>query len=310
MKIPNKKFIYKILFVIVIVFCVDFASGKILEKLYQSCKSGVCYQENYIMRKTNQDLLVFGSSRAAYHYIPSILKDTLGISVYNCGREGTGIYYHYGVLLGTLNRYTPKIIFLDIDYRDIYEAKGVFGLDVLKEHAPFYHKISTEFDSLLVLSGKKEAIKLQSNLYRYNSKAFKIMTGNLSKGRDNVQGFREKSGIWKNNIAPLKNTELVVDQDKIATLQKFINKTKEKKLILVFTVSPYFMSTPEGLYDPLKKIAKENNIPILNHLQDNKFLSDKSLFNDELHLNKRGAVLYTTLIASEAKKVLKEVSSK
>ena len=304
MKKLNKKFMYKILIIISIVFCVDFFSGIVLEKLYQSCKSGVCYQENYIMRKTNQDLLVFGSSRAAYHYVPSILKDSLGISVYNCGREGTGIYYHYGVLLATLKRYNPKIIFLDIDYRDLYEASGVFGLDVLKEQTPFYNKISPEFDSLLVLSGRKETIKLQSNLYRYNSKAFKIITGNLSKGSDNVLGFRQKNGIWKKKLDPLKNTQLIVDKNKIETLQKFINKTKENNIIFVFTVSPYFMSTPEGLYNPLIKIAKKNKISILNHLQDKVFLSDKSMFNDELHLNREGAVLYSKLIALDAKKVL------
>lgn len=299
-----QKFTFKILILISIVFSVDFFSGIVFEKLYQSCKSGVCYQENYIMRKTNQDLLVFGSSRAAYHYVPSVLKDSLGISVYNCGREGTGIYYHYGVLLATLKRYNPKIIFLDIDYRDLYEASGIFGLEVLKEHTPFYHKISPEFDSLLVLSGRKEIIKLQSNLYIYNSKAFKIITGNLSKGRDNVLGFRQKNGIWKKKLTPLENTQLIVDQNKLETLQKFINKTKENNIILIFTVSPYFMSTPEGLYNPLKKIAKKNNISILNHLQDKVFLSDKSLFNDELHLNSDGAVLYSKLIALDVKKVL------
>ncbi len=304
MKIQTKKFIYKIFILIAIIFCVDFASGRFLEKFYKSAKSGICYQENYVMRRTNQDLLIFGSSRAAYHYVPSIIKDTLGISVYNCGREGTGIYYHYGVLLGTLNRYTPKIIFLDIDYRDMYIHQGIFGIEVLKEHYPFFNKISTEFDSLLVMSDKKNQIKLKSNLYRYNSKFFKIISGNLIKNRDNVQGFREKNGIWKNKIAPFKDIELIVDENKIATLKKFIDKAKQKNVILVFTVSPYFMSSPEKLYDPLYEIAKENNIPILNYLDETKFLSNKSLFNDVLHLNKEGALLYSKLIASDARKLL------
>lgn len=304
MKKRNKIFIYKILILIFIVFCIDLGSGKIFEKLYQSCKSGVCYQENFIMRKTNQDLLIFGSSRAAYHYVPSILRDTLGISVYNSGREGTGIYYHYGVLLSTLKRYSPKVILLDIDYRDIYEAKGIFGIEVLKEHAPFYQSISPEFDSLLTLQGKKEVIKLESSLYRYNSKAFKIVTGNLIKGRDNDEGFRAKNGTWKKDIALLELNQTNVDNDKIQTLQKFINKVKKKDITLIFTVSPYFMSTPKDLYQPLFKIAEENNIQILNHVQDQRFLSDKTMFNDELHLNKRGAIFYSKIIASEASRIL------
>ena len=307
MKQRNIKYIYKILAIILIVVFIDIVSGYVLKKAYQTCKSGICYQENYIMSKTNQDLLVFGSSRAAYHYIPSILQDSTSLSVYNCGREGSGIYYHYGVLLSTLKRYTPKVIFINIDYRDIYEAEGIFGLDILEEHAPFYREISTEFDSLLVLSGTKEKIKLQSSLYRYNPKAFKIITGHFSKGSDNIEGFRSKKGEWKNKIQPLKTKELIIDQNKIITIEKFIKKAKENNIDLVFTVSPYYMITPKGLYEPLKKIAKENNIMIFNHLQDSIFIQDRTLFNDELHLNLKGATLYSSIIAGEAKLYLNHV---
>lgn len=307
MKQEDLKYIYKILSIILIVVFIDIVSGYVLKKAYQSCMSGICYQENYIMSKTNQDLLVFGSSRAAYHYVPSILHDSTNLSVYNCGREGSGIYYHYGVLLSTLKRYTPKVIFIDIDYRDIYQAEGIFGLDILEEHAPFYHEISTEFDSLLVLSGSKEKVKLQSSLYRYNPKAFKIITGHLSKGRDNINGFRSKKGVWKDNIQLLKVKELIVDQNKIRTIQKFIKKAKDNNIDLVFTVSPYYMITPKELYKPLEKIAKENNLKIFNHLQDATFIQDKTLFNDELHLNLKGATLYSSLIAGEAKSYLNHV---
>lgn len=309
MKKLHNKSIIKFLIVILIVILVDFISGIVLENLYRNCKSGICYQENFIMNKTNHDLLIFGSSRAAYHYVPSILSDTLGISVYNCGREGSGIYYHYGVLLSTLKRYTPKVIVLDIDYRDLYQADGIFGIEILKEHAPFYRKISPEFDSLLVLSGKKEMIKLQSNLYRYNSKAFKIITGNLSNSRDNVLGQRAKTGIWKKKITPLSSEKLTVDSNKIATLKKFIEKTKESNIKLIFAVSPYYMTTPEGLYNPLERLAKTADVKVLNHLQDQRLLKDNTLFNDKLHLNKSGASIYTSIIAEDIKKTLSGIST-
>jgi len=305
MKITTQKFILKTFILVFIVLFIDFISGKILDKLYSSTKWGVCHQENYIMTKTNEDLLVFGSSRAAYHYIPSVLKDSLGVTVYNSGREGSGIYYHYGVLLGTLKRYTPKIIFLDIDYRDLYdEFDGIFGVQILNEHYPYYGKISSEFDSLLTLADNKNNILLNSSLYKYNSKFFKILTGNIIRGRGNEQGFRELNGLMNQNIAPLFKSEFKTDRDKLKVLQRFVNKAKERNVILVFTVSPYYMITPHNLYDPLEIIAKENNITILNHFNDIKFLSDRSLFSDELHLNKAGAILFTKTIASNAKKVL------
>ncbi|UPT70029.1 MAG: hypothetical protein M0D53_12935 [Flavobacterium sp. JAD_PAG50586_2] len=260
MKKLNKKIIYKLVIIIVIVLFVDLFSGKIFGKLYQSCKSGICSQENYIMNNTNQDLLVFGSSRAAYHYIPSILQDTIGMSVYNCGREGSGIYYHYGVLLSTLKRYNPKVIVLDIDYRDIYKAEGIFGTDILKEHAPFYHQVSHEFDSLLILPGKKEAIKLQSNLYRYNSKVFKIITGNLVRGRDNELGFRANNGVWKKSLTSLNQKDLKVDENKILTIKKFIEKVQKHKIKLILTVSPYYKKTIKGLYEPLVEVSNEKKL--------------------------------------------------
>jgi hypothetical protein len=252
------------------------------------------------MSKTNHDVLIFGSSRAAYHYIPKILKDSLGFSVYNCGREGSGIYYHYGVLLATLERYKPKVILLDIDYRDFYKSDGIFGLEILEEHYPFYKKISKEFDSLLVLKGFKEKIKLQSNLYRYNSKAFKMITSHIKGGRGNIDGFRSKNGIWNKKILPL-DADLILDKNKITTIEKFILKAKENNVKVFLTVSPYYMKTPENLYEPLKNLAKENNIKIINHVQDTTFINNASLFNDILHLNLNGAKIFTKKIANEVK---------
>lgn len=298
---PYKKKLYKIAFVLFLVVLIDFFSGVIFEKAYQNSPSGICFQENYIMSKTNQDLLIFGSSRAAYHYIPKILKDTLGFSVYNCGREGSGIYYHYGVLLSTLKRYHPKIILLDIDYRDFYQHEGIFGLDILEEHNPFYHKISKDFDSLLVLKGFKEEIKLQSKLYRYNSKAFKMITSHFGGGRGNVNGFRSKNGIWKEQITPLKTDKLIVDKNKIETIRKFIIKSKENNIKLIFTISPYYAKTAKNFYKPLQDLAEENNIVFISHLQDTTFTRNPKLFNDILHLNLKGATIFTTKVASELK---------
>jgi hypothetical protein len=300
------KYIVKIAIVLIIVVFVDFLSGVIFEKVYQKSPSGICYQENYIMNKTNQDLLIFGSSRAAYHYIPKIMKDSTGLSVYNCGREGSGIYYHYGVLLATLKRYKPKVILLDIDYRDFYQHEGIFGLDILEEHNPFYHKISKEFDSLLVLKGFKEEIKLQSNLYRYNSKAFKMITSHFAGGRGNVDGFRSKNGTWKNSISRLKTDKLILDKNKIETIRKFICKTKENNIILILTISPYFANTPKNLYKTLQDLASEKKIGYVSHLQDSTFKNNPKLFNDVLHLNLKGATIFSNKVASEVKNYLKD----
>ena len=310
MKKTKNSFLISIIILILLIFVIDNLGGFFLDKYYQSSKSGVCYQENYIMRKTNQDLLFFGSSRAAYHYIPSIFQKKLNMSVYNSGREGTGIYYHYGVLLATLKRYSPKVIVLDIDYRDLYEQKGIFDKDILVEHSPYYHKISNEFDNLLLINGKKEEIKLMSKLYRYNSKFFKIITGNLSKGRDNNNGFRPLYSKVKGQMVKIDEKKLVIDKDKFEYIQKFIDKSKSKGIQIIFSVSPYYKISTDTLFNPLFKIANKNGINYINHLNDERFTKHKEFFNDELHLNFDGAKYFSEITSNEILSILNKSNLK
>lgn len=304
-----KTFIFKILLLLIVIAVVDLLFGVVFKKIYETAPSGISYQENFIMRKTNQDLLIFGSSRAAYHYIPEILTDSLNISVYNCGREGSGIYYHYGVLLATLERYKPKVILLDLDYRDIYKFGGIFGLDILKEQYPFYSEVAKEFDSLLVLKGFEEKIKLQSNLYKYNSKAFTAISSHFATGRGNESGFRKAEGIWNEKILPLE-ANLTVDRNKIVTIQKFIAKAQEHDIKVFIIASPYFMITPTSLYKPVELLASKNDVKFINHVQDTAFINNADLFKDVLHLNFSGAKIFTKKIAGEIKEDLYNQSLK
>jgi len=302
----NLNFTSKIILIIVIVFTLDFIFGIVLEKLYSRTKTGLCQQENYIMLKTKQPLLIFGSSRAEYHYNPDIISNSTGLSTYNCGREGVWLYYHYGVLLSTLKRYHPKIVILEIDLKDIYENKADFGKGILVQHAPYYKRISNEFDSLLELNGIKETIKMQSFSYRYNSKFFKIITGNLVSKDDSKNGFKSQNGIWTKKIEYLNSNNEIVDNEKINTINNFIYKAKSNNVKLFFAISPYYKIVPTNILNPIKTIAERNDITLLNHLSDTIFMNDNSLFYDDLHLNKRGAELYSMIIANEVKKILEK----
>jgi hypothetical protein len=132
-----------------------------------------------------------------------------------------------------------------------------------------------------------------------------MITSRFAGGRGNIDGFRSKNGIWKKEILPLKADDLMVDSNKIMTIKKFIAKAKENNIKIILTVSPYFIKTPKDLYKPIEKLALENNIKIINHLQDTIFIKDASLFNDILHLNLNGAKVFSKKIASEVKYSLK-----
>jgi hypothetical protein len=306
-KDKKKLFVYT-LTVIVFLVVIDFTAGFILEKFYTSAKSGICYQENYSMTKTNQEVLLYGSSRCAFHYVPSILEEKMNKTVYNCGREGTGLFYHYGLLLATLERYDPKLIVLDLDYRDIYKWDGMFDTGILNEHSPFYHRVSDEFDELLTIDGPKEAIKLESNLYRYNSKFFRIITGNLvTEGRDNLQGYRPLDGKWKHEITKLDESKLVVDNRKLEYVQKFIKKAQSKGVKVVIMASPCYTLVSDKLFSPLAKVAAQNKVKFVNYSNDKRLLDHREYFKDDFHLNTEGAKVYSGIVAEEIKRFETEI---
>lgn len=157
---------------------IDYSVGRLLDGLYANSKSGVASQENYIFNKTKEDILVFGSSRAAFHYKADLIEQNTGFSTYNAGREGVGIYFHYALLLATLNRYTPKVIVLDLDFRDVYDRGGSFSEEVFQDLAPFYQRITPEFDDYITRNWY-DVLRYKSGLFRYNKKFFNILTANI-----------------------------------------------------------------------------------------------------------------------------------
>lgn len=73
----------------------DFGLGKIFGYLTVHATGGYTKRDNFISDEVDANILIFGSSRAAHHYVPSILSDSLGMSCYNCGLDGNGIIYGY-----------------------------------------------------------------------------------------------------------------------------------------------------------------------------------------------------------------------
>jgi hypothetical protein len=296
-----KNISFKFLFVLIILISLDYVAGIIFTKLYINAKSGVSFQEYSIINRTNQEVLILGSSRAAFHYIPEVLSDSLKLSVYNAGREGTGIYFHNAVLEATLKRYNPKLIILDLDYRDIYKSNHPgFEKEVLSELAPFVGKISPEFDSLVEINWYDRYF-YKSNMLRYNKKVFRLIKGNLFSARDDIMGFRPLFDTVKERKDTLLSNNPGIDIDKLKEIEYFINRTLANNIKLVIIVSPYFSYTSPNVLEDVNKLCKKSNTLFLNHISDTTFEKNPSLFNDITHLNKGGAEIFSRKIAHELK---------
>jgi hypothetical protein len=278
------------------VIIIDLFTGKVLDYLYKKCKAGTANQEYYIINGTHEDILIFGPSTASYHYNSKILQEKLGMSVYNAGREGAGIYFQYGVLLATLERYKPKMIVFDFTFRDLYKRGGGFTSEVLKELAPFYGTINREFDSLLIQTDF-DKIRYSSNMLKYNGKFFNILTGVFFSNRSFEKGFTPLQGKLNEMPIVFEEKNLVVDKDLKECLFLFLKRIKKEKIEVYVSISPQLMKFGPDVFQPLYEICNELQVPIINNFSNQKFISDYSLFKDKGHLNSEGSTLFSNMLA-------------
>ncbi|MCD8290157.1 MAG: hypothetical protein LUC91_01490 [Prevotella sp.] len=109
-----KRFFIRLGILALLVIICDFAIGFIGGKLVENAKGGDTKRKYSIANNTNEEFLIFGSSRAIHHYDAEILEDTIGMSVHNCGFQGNGIICAYGFYKMITERYYPKVMVYEI----------------------------------------------------------------------------------------------------------------------------------------------------------------------------------------------------
>ena len=109
-----KKFFLYLFFVIFGVFFADLCFGAAMKSILKSTTKGDWGRRVYIADAINEDLLVFGASRAIHHYDTRILSDSLQMTCYNCGDDGMGIMVHLPRFKKIIQRYCPKVVVYEV----------------------------------------------------------------------------------------------------------------------------------------------------------------------------------------------------
>jgi len=294
------RFLTKFVSFLVLIVLLDQVIGKILEKTYFSVPRKLTYAIN----DSNEDILIFGSSRANRHYNPAIFEEKLELTCFNNGLDGRNIFYNYALLATVTNRYTPKIVILDLLSGDYSQTGPNWNTDMLNVLLPYYGQ-NEYVDEVINLRSDYEKVKLLSAIYPYNSAIVdivktKLLKKDLSFGYQGYLPAQPVGGI-KNMIDFFKFGESgLVDSLKLSYLQKFIRICDDKSIALILILSPWYCQ--ETQYAPiLEEIAAKNHIRFWNFTFREEF-SESSLFYDESHLNALGANRFTEMIAVKIQK--------
>ena len=294
-----KRFVIRLLIFLSLMFILDRGFGVAMKFLQEHAKGGYVGHHNYILNQSNEDILIFGSSRAIHHYNPQIIEDSLGMSCYNCGQDGNGIVLFYGWWQIMKNRHLPKMIIYDVNP----------GFDLLSDESnqQFLGWLRSEYDNNKVQQifeniDPTEKYKMQSMMYRYNSKFLQNIIDCIHPiYQISSNGFLPLEGEM--NIMKIKarkdKEEYAYDAQKITYLESFISDTKDRGVKLVFVASPVWYGRSDKQFKSLIELCHKHSVPFYNYSNDTNWVNCNGMFKDGTHLNAYGADVFTKQLCRE-----------
>lgn len=289
-----RRFILKIvLFGLVLVF-VDFVLGLAISSLARKAKSGHISKTNHVVYGLCEDIMVMGSSRAAHHYVPSVIEQN-GYTCYNAGVNGNGIVLMYGLLGAVEENRMPRVLIYDVSIGfDLLQGDNNKYLGHLKKYYDIPH-VQSVFDDV----DFNESLKMYSSLYRYNSDVVSVVANYIFTREKDYNGFVPLYGSMSHEPqVPDDGGVRMYDSLKISYLERMIVDYRDK-CRLIFAISPMFFERDDDIYQPIVSLCNKYSVPLLNHNNDTAFIGKRKYFKDGSHLNNDGAVEYSKRIALE-----------
>ena len=300
-----KLFFQKAIKFIVILLIFDFIVGTIAKRIYFNQKTGKQARITYSIYKASDEILIFGSSHAARHYIPKIFEKALNQTCYNVGIQGQKILFHSVLEKIILKRTKPKLIILNVDNNWLYKSNEAY--DRLHDLYPYYWEFRDIMKPTFELRSKLIDIQLFFKSYQFNSTIIHAVKYFFFPQKD-FKGYVPLHGEVKNTKAlSLYNDEnedtssKEIDDNFVMAFKSFIHIAKANNINLLLITTPDLY--PTNILNNkslilMKKIAKEENITFWDFNNNEEFIYKFNLFHDPSHLNDKGAHLFSSIIAN------------
>lgn len=264
----------------------DFACRLIFTPIFQNQTSDTEIGANnkYISYKEPANLIILGDSRANHHYISALMEDSLDRTVYNYGFDGKCIFYQYLCLLRAIENGGLQTVLLDLSPAQISEERleqEMSGLFL------YYWYNDTAKTIVNEVQGRYYNIILASSLVQYNSEFLHLFSK-----IPNVKGYSPLPYTGK-AIDTTKEVEVLNDNYYSENAKKYLQRIKkvcsDNHIRLIVCISPALNFHPET-EKYLENLCLDYDIECWNKTH---FISDPLLFRDLVHINEKGAFVYT-----------------
>ncbi len=272
--------------------------------------SNLYHIENWydLMQGTiDADIVAMGNSRTFVHINPIILDSVLDVNSYNLGFDGSSINRQIKKynLYRKFNR-KPKLIIQNIDNITLHYLVGY----EMEQFFPYFWNMSLrkEFFSSEPFSIWDKYIPFYRYYHNLGYKdIYHLIT---STKRNQTKGFQGKDLPWDGTRFRQIDTVLFVLNDESASMfDDYLCKVKDEGINIVFVYTPTYIGLTKKMYsyhqqmhDNFQKYANKYNIPILDYT-DLDICYDTAFFYNSMHLNKKGADIFTDSLANDIKRL-------
>ncbi|MBR1484672.1 MAG: hypothetical protein IJ612_03145 [Prevotella sp.] len=292
-----KKLLITIAATALLFFVADRTLGLALGWLYSRSNATDEYKVSATCTETTAPVLFMGSSRCLHHYVPQVFQQVLGQPCFNAGDWGIkNIYYHYGLLSNVLTRYTPQTIVLEVHPSE-WLALPFSGPERAGTLAP-YCGMSQGCDSMLRLAGSYWPYRL-SHVYRYAGTLPNLVAGRWGPMDRSLGGWRPLDGQIDTVGVEPEQFPFDQDGDRIQLLNRFADLCRQHHIRLVLAVSPMYVCADDDTFAFIRDFGRRRGLTVLDHFRDTAFVGHRDLFFDRGHLNRKGALRFSQVLAKE-----------
>lgn len=293
-----------VLAVLALVFVADRVIGRVMDKtLPMISNQGDAGKTYFSLYDVNTPIVIVGSSRASHHYVTEMIEDSLKMPAYNVAIDGCFFSYNSCVINSILDRYTPKLIIWENGNEYLYDSIS----DPLESLYPYYSQNEWVMRAIQEELPWTEYLRLNSNLYRYNSKIHRILTRYMTRHSfvdGTIKGYEPSPKKRLKKQLELEKEELestTLSKSKIERFRSTLERAQTMGVRIVVVDSPkYKLRTYENLSaSKMQEICERYGALYLDNSQIAFFLDHPELFNDAVHLNDDGAKIYTSLFLNE-----------
>ena len=299
-----KKTLIWILAVLGVIVVADLAVGAFFNWHVRTNDLGGDYTSfEHLLKDFNEDGLVIGSSVALNSIDTRQLSDSLGYEVFNGGSNGQALPYFLTVHEVASANHTPRHVLIGLRPNELTGSGMGQRYNLL---APYYGMGFASIDEGLENLSEESHFLMKSNLYRFNTIWFRIMLyGFITPNEVGQNGFIAKP--IPTIFPTMKDVpdEGPLTEERKAQMERLVRECSQNGAEVVLFFPPQYYrgaDTTETVAYVTERWGNLPNVKIFNDLNHPLFANDSTLYYDNVHLNHRGATLYTQIMAERLRR--------